>query len=355
MEKIGVIGLGAIGLPVATFFGLNGFEVIGIDKDQRIVEMVNRKEYVGSEVEVKELLPKSEVRASTNYEDVKDCSLVILTLPSTHNDFSVLEDVVRKLGDINFKNDMIISTTVPPGFTEKLQKKYPDLKLSFVPMRTFERMVIEHFTVFPILIGTFNKETYERIAKYYQACGCETFFCIPPVKAELSKLFSNVYRQVNFGLGNELGIVAKKYGCDPDEIVKFVNEFDYHRNLAKPGMWGGYCLPKDTRMLIEWVRKDHGIELKLVENSEKIRQEAIEERVKEIVSLNPKSVGVIGVTYKPGIPDTRESPAMAVVEKLKERGLIVEIYDKVLGIGSLEKVNSCDAVVTLVDHDKVRE
>jgi nucleotide sugar dehydrogenase len=368
MSEIAVVGLGAIGLPIATIFGLH-FDVIGIDIDKKKVDGINKKTYWGGlERKIKEILPKSKIKASTNLGDIKNVNFIILTLPTDDGDLVLIEKTLSKISKF-FTKDVIISSTIRPGFTREMQNKFKDIIISHVPVRTFEGKAVDQFCSFPQLIGTFDNDTYERVSKIYKRCGCTTIPAIPPEKAELSKLFSNAYRQVQMGIANELAFIAKTYGFDPEEIFELVNRGDPYRDIKTPGIWGGYCLPKDTKLLIECMKKEHGYTPEILLSSEKIRLKTIERKVDEILSYGKNiTVGIEGITSKPieaKVPDVRGSPVLSIIKMLTKNGLKVKIFDpnlaknqiekiaKLLGveIGSRREVMNCDVYAVHENYD----
>lgn len=223
-----------------------------------------------------------------------------------------------------------------------MQNKYRNITISYVPVRTFEGKAVKQFYSFPHLIGVFDKKTYKRISKFYEVCGCKTILVMPPEKAELTKLFSNVFRQTEMAIANELGRVSELYGFDPKDVVKLVNEGDPYRYLKIPGLWGGFCLPKDTRMLIKALENKHGYTPKISKISEEIREETIRRKTQEILSLGENlSVGIEGVTSKPievKTPDIRGSPILEIIRLLVRNSVNVKIFDPNLSKEELEEI-----------------
>lgn len=353
MVSVGVVGLGVAGLPAAVNFGLK-FKVKGVDKDPQRVDDVNNKVYAGEEEGLSGALKKADIEASTNIEHVKDCDLVILCLPTESQNFAAVDSVLSRLNSF-FGNDVVISSTVHPALTRKMQGKYPNLKLSYVPIRTFEGKAFTQFMQFPHIIGVFDEAAYERISRFYQECGGKTVKAIPPEKAELAKLFSNSFRQNEMAISNELAFIANRYGQDPREVFRLTNEGDPNRRIKAPGVWGGYCLGKDTLMLAKSAEKDHGHVSEFLIASEKIRVDTIRRKAEEIKRASKGGMVCIeGVACKPiesGSTDLRNSPVLDIVEILGKEGVDVRIADPNLAPEVLQKTAAQYGVRTAKKED----
>lgn len=340
MVSVGVVGLGVAGLPAAVNFGLK-FKVKGVDKDAQRVSDVNNKIYNGEEEGLSDALKKADIEASTDITHVKDCGLVILCLPTESQNFTAVDSVLSELNGF-FRNDVVISSTVQPTLTRKMKEKYPNLKLSYVPIRTFEGKAFTQFMQFPHIIGVFDNDAYERISRFYTECGGRTVKAVPPEKAELAKLFSNSFRQNEMAISNELAFIADCYGQDPREVFRLTNEGDPNRRIKTPGIWGGYCLGKDTMMLAKSAEKDHGHVSEFLKTSEKIRTDTIRRKAEEIKNASKGgTVCIEGVACKPvesGSTDLRNSPVLDVVEILRKEGTDVRISDPNLTPQVLEKI-----------------
>lgn len=326
--KLGFIGLGFAGFPMAAIFAQK-FSVTGIDIDTEKVRKINEGSYECSEEGISEIVKKMNLVASSDIKHLKDCDIVLLSLPSTHENFSAIEKTLESL-DSFYTKDVVVLSTVYPGFTRKMQEKFKNITLSFVPVRTFEGKVAKQFYEFPHIIGAFNEGAFQRVSFLFESMGCRTVKAIPPEKAELAKLFSNTFRQAEFAISGELGEIAKLHGFDPKEIFYITNEGDPHRHIKKPGIWGGYCLPKDTKMLINHA-KEMGHNPKLLEATEHVRMHLAEMRAKCIAEKHAgKALLFHGITSKPveeKISDTRDSPVIDVIMLLKGKGCEIKIYD----------------------------
>ncbi len=334
--KLGVVGLGAAGLPVAVCLAQK-HEVIGIDLDKRKVDGLNKKTYFGTEKEAKELLPKANLKATTKIEELSDVETIILALPSSSNDFSLITSVLEKLNTI-YKGYVIISTTSPVGSTRNFQNKFKNLILAYIPMRTFEGKAIAQFYDFPHLVGVFEDKDFDLISKIYTECDCVATKATPE-EAEISKLFSNTARQIEIAVANEFGHMCKLYDLDPEHVFKLVTEGDPHRKLKrpgiwagkKPGIWGGFCLPKDTNMLVGGLALNRGYTPQLPEVAERIRIETIKRKADEIYYHSSGGpIGIMGITNKPigdTTPDVRNSPVIDVIALLRQKGADILVYD----------------------------
>lgn len=336
--KIGIVGLGAAGLPFAVNLA-EKHKIIGVDIDRKVVESINKKEYHGIEPGIDLAIKKADIYATTNLDDINVTDAVFLTLPSTDSNFSELEKTISRLDEF-YNKDVIISTTSPPGFTRQIQEYTPKMIISYVPIRTFEGEALRQFYQFPHIIGTFNNEAYNRVSKIFRELGCETISAIPPEKAELAKLMSNSFRQAQMAIANEFAFICESYEQDPKEVFKIANDRDPNRDIKNPGPWGGYCLPKDTKMLIN----SAGCTASLLRATEKIRQEVNERKAESLYRLSKgKTIGIEGIANKPveaRIPDTRQSPILEIIDLLKSKGASVKIYDPNLSDEQLKRISS---------------
>ncbi len=159
--------------------------------------------------------------------------------------------------------------------------------------------------------------------------------------AELAKLFSNSFRQAEFAIAGELGEIAKLHGFEPDDIFRLTNEGDPNRRIKKHGVWGGYCLPKDTRMLINHAR-EKGHEPHLLQATEQVRRKMAEIRAEQIMKKHPnKALLFHGITSKPveeKIHDMRDSPVVDVIKILKKSGAKIKIQDPNLNAAEIGKI-----------------
>ena len=337
--KIGFVGLGFAGYPLAVMFAQK-FRVTGVDIDKEKVEKINAKTYKCTEEGIEEYAKKAMLEASTDIKDVGDCDIVFLSLPSTSEDFSVIEKTLEKLDSFCSK-DVVILSTIYPGFTRKMQNVCKNIKISFVPIRTFEGKVVRQFHEFPHIIGTFDDASYERVSRIFEDMGCKVAKAIPPEKAELAKLFSNSFRQAEFAIAGELGEIAKLHGFESDDIFRLTNEGDPNRRIKKHGVWGGYCLPKDTKMLISHA-KSIGYDANLLSATESLRRKMAEIRASGILRKHQgKALLFHGITSKPveeKIHDMRDSPVVDVIRILKKSGAKIKIADPNLHAAELKKI-----------------
>lgn len=354
MKSVGVVGLGVAGFPVAAILGTT-FDVLGIDLDQNKVEKINNRTFLCADEEgSREIIKKSKLKASCDIKDLKDRDAIILILPTTSTDFSKIEETLQKINSFHH-GDMIISSTVYPGFIRKMQEKYQNVTVSYVPLRTFEGRAFKQFFEFPHIIGTFDEKTYDRISVLYKNLNCRTFSVIPPEKAEIVKLFSNTFRQSELALAAELGEIARLHGFDPAEIFRLTNEGDNYRNLKKPGIWGGYCLPKDTNMLIEHAKNNLNYSPHILVASEDVRKKILHLRADELIKKsNGRKILIEGITAKPveeKIIDMRDSPVVEIIKLLKQKKADLRIHDPNLPKEILHKISDDLGVKVACEDD----
>ncbi|KKR34318.1 MAG: UDP-glucose/GDP-mannose dehydrogenase [Candidatus Gottesmanbacteria bacterium GW2011_GWC2_39_8] len=321
-ENITVIGIGRVGLPLSLIFAEYGYKVFGIGRSPDKIEKLNRGEMIFMEKGMDLLLKKNIGKnffPTTDYSVVKNSKYIILTLgtPVDENMNPVYDQIDHALESlipyIISGQTLILRSTVAPKTTEYVATVITDKKgfkvgkdfyVSFCPERIAEGKSLEEMTTIPQIIGGVDKESSFKSKELFQSLGVPCFIT-DSVSAELTKLFTNMYRYINFAIANEFMILADNYNRNIHSIVDLVNR-DYKRGgLSLPGITAGPCLFKDGFFLIsDFPFND------LISTSWKINETTplfLLKKVRERMSLKGKKVVILGLSFKPEIDDIRES------------------------------------------------
>jgi len=389
---ISVYGLGKIGLPVAAVFASRGARVIGVDVNQDVVEKVNSGENpIPEEPGLGELLSKTvelgRLSATVNgIEAAASSDVMIVCVPTLVNELGVLNDVplrdAFKSIAKGLKRDdvVIVESTMPPGATEKQAsvlealsglKTGVDFGVAHAPERVMTGSAIADMTVkYPKIVGASDPATLEAVAGLYEAINRRGVVTVSSIRAaEAVKVFEGVYRDVNIALANELAAYAEANGLDVMEIISAANTQPYC-HIHRPGAGvGGHCIPVYPYFLISTAAKQ-GLEMRLVWTARKIN-EAMPGRIvcMTIKALNiagrpvkGAKILVLGLTYRPGVREYRNSPAKPIIDRLKALGARVYAYDpvskpedyRIFGVVESKDFRDADAVVIVTDHDEFR-
>ncbi len=365
-----VIGLGRVGLPLASVLTNSGFSVLGIDIDEQKLEMIRKSVCPFYDPPLQENLKKSvgsgKLTVSTTISDSK-IDVIILTVgtPSMEGsaDYSQLYSAINEIctNDI-FGKLIILRSTLPPKTTEEiiipiLEKKTnlqcgKDFALAVCPERILEGKAIQEIYDLPEIIGGVN-EISNNIAKevFLAINNKKEILFISPTGAELAKLFTNIYRYNIFALANEFAVWSELYGVDGTEVIKVANH-NYERcNIPIPGFAGGPCLSKDSTFLANNTAFGS-----IVSAAWKLNESIpthIVNNLKEIMgNLFDKKIAVLGLAFKGGSDDLRNSPSVKLVDILKTTGAKIRVHDPhIKDTEALETVlDSADLVIIATNH-----
>jgi UDP-N-acetyl-D-glucosamine dehydrogenase len=384
--RIGIIGLGYVGLPLAVAFAENGDEVVGLDVDSRKVEALNAGTSYIEDVPDSVLAPLGErLRATTRYADLAACDAVIICVPtpltdSREPDLTYLLDAGEQLATVVQAGQLVVleSTTYPGTTRERLQpileesglKVGTDLHLAFSPERIDPGRTDYTVRTTPKLVGGITPECTERARDLYARI-CETVVVLSaPEAAELSKLLENIFRSVNIALVNELAQLCDRLGIDIWEVIDAASTkpFGFMRFEPGPGM-GGHCLPVDP-FYLAYKARQHDFYPEFIELAGKVNQAQpwfCVERIEQALNVAGKPVNgsrilILGVSYKAGIGDIRESPALKIIGRLQDLGGEVVYHDPFVpalrghGLSSVdldEGLANADVVAIVTPHPDV--
>jgi UDP-N-acetyl-D-glucosamine dehydrogenase len=353
--KVGVIGLGYVGLPLAVEKAKAGFKTTGFDVQQKKVDMVNQGiNYIGDVVQedLAALVKSGMLRATSDFSFVGECDFIAICVPTPLDehqqpDISYVRDSVIEISKYLKKESIVVlESTTYPGTTEELVKPLlekgsglvcgEDFYLGFSPERVDPGNLIYKTKNTPKVVGGIGKDATEVIAAVYRAVlSSDVYEVSSPAIAEMEKILENTYRNVNIGLVNELAKLCHEMGISIWEVIDAAKTKPYGFQAFYPGPGlGGHCIPLDPYYL-SWKAREYGFHTSMIESSMMINDRMPEytvERASKILNrfkraLNGSKVLVLGVAYKQDIDDYRESPALKVIEILERQGAEVTYYD----------------------------
>jgi UDP-N-acetyl-D-glucosamine dehydrogenase len=351
MATVGIIGLGYVGLPLAVAFAQEGCEVIGVDVDSRKVEAIAASESYIEDVPSEVLRALSgRIHPSTRYAQLKEADAVLMCLPTPLSpnrepDLGPLVEATRALAEVLQPDQLVVleSTTYPGTTRERVAPLLEesglaagrDFHLAFSPERVDPGRTDFTLRNTPKVIGGLTPACAERAEALYGLVCDELVRVSNPEAAELTKLLENIFRSVNIALVNELAMLTDRMGIDVWEVVEAAatKPYGFMRFEPGPGM-GGHCLPVDP-FYLSWRAREFDMATEFIELAGKVNQQMPYHCVAKVqralndagMSVKGARVGVLGVSYKPGVGDLRESPALKIISLLRELGAQVRYHD----------------------------
>jgi len=350
--KVGIIGLGYVGLPLAVAFCEAGHEVAGVDTDSRVVEALGRSRSHIEDVPDQCLAGVADrLSVSTRYADLAAVDAVIIAVPTplTRNrepDLGPLSAAGTALAGVIGAGQLVVleSTTYPGTTRERLVPMLEesglaagrDFFVAFSPERTDPGRTDFTLRTTPKILGGLTPECVRRAVQLYESVCDEVITVSTPEAAELTKLLENVFRSVNIALVNELAILCDRMGIDIWEVVEAAASKPYGFMSFKPGPgMGGHCLPVDP-FYLAWRAREFDQPTEFIELAGEVNQKmpyfclekigrALNDHTKPIKG---SKVTVVGVSYKPGVGDLRESPALRIMRLLREQGALLAYHDE---------------------------
>ena len=390
--RVGVIGLGYVGLPLAVEYAHAGFRATGFEVDARKAESINKGiSYildVPSE-QVAELIKSEKLQATTDFTALADQDIIIICVPTPlrktkEPDVSYILAAAEKIQATLRPGQLVIleSTTYPgttdevlrPMFDEKGFELDKDYFLAFSPERVDPGNPQFQTKNIPKVVGGVTEDSADVAAAAYASVVNNVHRVASARAAEMAKLLENTFRAVNIGLVNELSQLCYTLGIDTWEVIEAAatKPFGFMAFYPGPGI-GGHCIPLDPHYL-SWKARMHGFEARFISLAEEVNS-TMPQHVVELAqsglnkhrkAVNGSNVLVLGVAYKRDIDDMRESPALAIIEKLQKLGAEVTFHDphvneviledghRMTGIPLTEEtVAAADCVVIVTDHRAV--
>jgi UDP-N-acetyl-D-glucosamine dehydrogenase len=389
--RVGVVGLGYVGLPFAVEKAKVGFEVIGIDRSQARVDQVNRGEnYIGDvdDIELQELVTAGLIRATTNFDVVSELDVIVIAVPTplTKNlnpDLQYVQSVTAEIAPRLRPGQLIsLESTTYPGTTEEVM--LPVLATSGLVVESDYFLAHSPERVDPGNLRYTTKNTTKvvggvgpaslHIAELFYSQTIEHVVTVSSARAaEMVKVFENTFRAVNIALVNELALLCDRMGQDVWEVLDaaFTKPFGIMPFYPGPGV-GGHCIPLDPHYL-EWKAREFNFNTRFIALAGEINRrmpEFVRDKTVRILGRNGvasrgANVLALGVSYKKNLGDWRESPSVDVITLLEQEGINVCYHDPHVAscvIDSTtrtsveltdELVANSDLVLILTDHDDV--
>ncbi len=389
--KIGIIGLGYVGLPIAIAFADKGFRVTGFDVvKQKVAQLKRGESYIG-DIAGERLLPleaSGHFRATTDFSALVAQDVLIIAVPTPLNqtrdpDLSAVRAATSQVAQYLQKGQLIIleSTTYPGTTEEVLQpileagglKVGQDFHLAFSPERIdpgSNNSKGWRFENTPKVVGGVTPACLEAAVALYSKVVEKVVPVSSARVAEMSKLFENVFRVVNVALVNEMTLLCNRMGLNVWEVLEAAGTkpFGFMKFTPGPGV-GGHCIPVDP-FYLTWKAREYGVNTRFIELAGEInlqmpryvRELAVQALNRHCKSLNGSKILLLGVAYKKDVADMRESPAVKIVELLEQDGAEISYCDPhvpVLQGGKLdlkaveltpEILAECDCAIIVTDH-----
>jgi UDP-N-acetyl-D-glucosamine dehydrogenase len=352
MTTVGIVGLGYVGLPLAVAFAQQGCDVVAVDVDPRKVQAIEAGESYIEDVPSAQLQAVGErIHATTRYARLEraDAVLVCVPTPLTRNrepDLGPLLDATHALADVLQAGQLVVleSTTYPGTTRERMLPILEeesglvagrDFHLAFSPERVDPGRTDFTLRNTPKVVGGLTEACAERAESLYGLVCDEIVPVSSPEAAELTKLLENIFRSVNIALVNELAMLTDRMGIDIWEVVDAAatKPYGFMRFEPGPGM-GGHCLPVDP-FYLSWRAREFDMATEFIELAGKVNQQMPYHCVMKVeralndagLPVKGTRIAVLGVSYKPGVGDVRESPALKIIALLGALGAELFYHD----------------------------
>jgi UDP-N-acetyl-D-glucosamine dehydrogenase len=396
-SKIGIVGMGYVGLPLAVAAFEAGFAIIGFDVDPAKIAGINKGQSpIGriSHAKIKAMRGADRFEVTDDYERLGDCDVVVICVPTPLNkyrepDLSYVVETTREIA-ARLRPEQIVSleSTTYPGTTREIMrpileagglKSGKDFFLAYSPEREDPGNPDFHTASIPKVVGG-DGEDASRLAEAFYGSVVTTV--VPVVSCEVAeavKLTENIFRSVNIALVNELKLIYDKMGISVWDVIDAAKTkpFGFMPFYPGPGL-GGHCIPIDP-FYLTWKAREYSVPTRFIELAGEINTLAPYNVVDKLIealsqhrqkALKGARILMLGIAYKKNVEDTRESPAFILIEEIERRGGKVEFYDPyvptiphmrehfaVAGRKSLpfdpKAFSDFDAVLVCTDHDNV--
>ena len=385
--KIGIIGMGYVGIPLGLEFAGTGFSVTGFDKDSARVKEINSGKQVMKHIpakSMKEFVKKNNGSSTTEFSEIRDMDCLIICVPTPLDeheqpDMSYIESASKKIGKNLRKGQLIVlESTTYPGTTREIVKPIlekskleagEDFFLAYSPEREDPGNKEISISEIPKVMGGLTDNCLRLTSNLYKNIVSETVEVSSLETAEATKLMENIFRAVNIAMVNEMKLILSRMGINIWEVIDAAKTkpFGFMPFYPGPGM-GGHCIPIDP-FYLSWKAKEYNTEAKFIELAGEINRkmtEHIAHRIGRALNDDKKSIRgskilIVGVAYKKDIDDMRESPALRIMDLLKHKGAKITYHDpNVKNVGPLKSldltqntINEQDAIVITTDHTNI--
>ncbi len=388
--KIGIIGLGYVGLPLAIEFARKGYSVHGVDVDQNKIKLIQQKKNYIKDVINKDYLyaiNNNYFTASSNYDKISDQEIIFICVPTpvTDNktpDISFIMNSAEEIFKRLKKHSLVVlkSTTFPGTTEDHVQKLFEskgwkagkDFYLSFSPERVDPGNKVYNTGNTPIVVGGVTRKCSELSVMILQEVATKVHMVSSPRVAEMEKLLENIFRSVNIAFVNEMARLCDRMGnINIWEVIEAASTkpFGFMPFYPGPGI-GGHCIQIDPYYL-DWIAKQYDFHTKFIELAAESNEEMpfyVRDLVmREIANLPVKAseanILILGTTFKRDVEDSRNSPAVKVIELLHKEGIQninfhdpymrnIRLMDKIFRVQELNEklLKDADVTVIITDH-----
>lgn len=345
--KIGVVGLGYVGLPLAVEIAKIGYKVIGVDVDcDRINDIQNGNSYIGdvNNSDLKEVVKDNNLLATRNYKKLESTDIIIICVPTPLDEYhqpntkyikSATEEISNYLTNEKL---IILESTTYPGTTEEIIKPIleknnltcgNDFYLAFSPERVDPGNKKYNTKNTPKVVGGVTSKCTKIASEFYNNVLTNIVHKVSsPAIAEMEKILENTFRNINIALVNEMAILAEKMGIDIWEVIEAAKTkpYGYMAFYPGPGL-GGHCIPIDP-FYLTWKAREYDYHTRLIELAGEINNsmpDFVVDKLMKVLNefkkpLNGSKILILGVAYKKDINDLRESPSLKIINLLERNG-----------------------------------
>ena len=373
-----ILGLGRVGLPLASVFASKGIDVVGIDINEERLTSIRSGKCPFYDPILQENMDIScssgKLTVESDLGKIKDrIDVIIVTVgtPTTLGnsvDYSQVYTALEEVCKVDLRNKIVVMrSTLPPRTTTDIIIPFienktgliagSDFHIAVCPERILEGQAVKEIQELPEIIGGINQISNDIITEVFRWINPNKKFSYTTTTgAELAKLFANIYRYIGFALSNEFAIWAEMFGENASNIINISN-YEYPRsNIPKPGFAGGPCLSKDGLFLDNNTTFSSIVSTAWKVN-ESIPQHVIN-KIREVEgNLFGRNVGILGISFKSNSDDLRNSPSVKLVELLKAGGSIVKIHDPFVKdtLSLNEVLESSDIIILATNHSKFKD
>lgn len=385
--KIGIIGLGYVGLPLATEFGKK-FPTIGFDINQKRIDELNKGKDITNEIDSSDFSKAKKLSFTSNSNELRECNYFIVTVPTpididNQPDISALESASQTVGKLLKKDDIVVyESTVYPGLTEEIcvpilesvsdLTANEDFYYGYSPERINPGDKEHRITDIRKITSGSTEDASKAIDKLYSSIiKAGTYRASSVMVAESAKVIENIQRDVNIALVNELSIIFNKMGIDTEEVLKAAGtKWNFHH--YKPGLVGGHCIGVDPHYL-RYKAKEIGIDPKMITAGRELNEYMslfVADRVFELmiskdIEIENSKILILGFSFKENCPDFRNTKVADLYKNLNREGNKVHVHDpwvdkadvyEEYGIEIIDLANEnyYDAIVLAVAHSEFK-
>lgn len=396
--RVGVIGLGYVGLPLASEFAGKGLKATGFEVDESKAARINAGESYIGDVEssvIKEMVEAGRLIATTDFDALEDCDAIIICVPTPLRKTKEpdVSYILAAAGEIQKRlrrgQLVILESTTYPGTTDEVLlpmleetglKLDEDFLLAFSPERVDPGNAKFQTHNIPKVVGGVTDDSTEAAAFLYSQIVNEVHAVSSARVAEAAKLLENTFRAVNIGMANEMARLCYALSIDTWEVIRAAatKPFGFMPFYPGPGI-GGHCIPLDPHYL-SWKGRQHGFDSRFIGLAEEVNSRMPDHVVQLIAdglnddrkSMKGSRVLLLGVAYKKDIDDVRESPALSIIDRLRSKGCEVHYHDPFVRevrfddthasftgepLASIDltddEIREADCVVIVTDHTQI--